>query len=185
VTEQIREIAERIKELREISGVTVESLAEQLGISADTYRQYESGASDIPVSILYEIAGKFKVELTEILTGDRPRLHTYSLVRKGSGSAAQRTPHYDYQSLAPNFVHKRMEPMLVKVEPKPGDESRSTNTHPGQEFDYVISGTLAVTIDNHELILNEGDALYFDSNHPHSMRALNDQPAQFLAIILQ
>jgi len=184
VTGEIREIAERIKELREIAGVTVESLAEQLGIDAGTYREYESGACDIPVSVLYEIAGRFSVELTEILTGEKPRLHTYSLVRRGSGVEIQRSHHYDYQSLAPNFVHKRMEPMLVTVEPKPGDSSRETNSHPGQEFDYVISGSLAVTIDDHELILSEGDALYFDSNHPHSMRALNDRPAQFLAIIL-
>lgn len=182
MTGEIREIAERIKELREIAGVTVESLAEQLGVSAETYRQYESGGCDIPVSVLYEIAGRFNVELTEILTGEPPRLHTYSLVRKGTGVKVRRSHHYDYQSLAPNFVHKRMEPLLVTVEPD--DNDRETNSHPGQEFDYVLSGKLAVTIDNHELVLDEGDALYFDSNHPHSMRALDGKPAQFLAIIL-
>ena len=182
VTGEIREIAERIKELREVSDLTVESLAKELGINADTYRQYESGAVDIPVSLLYEIASKFHVELAELLTGEKPRLHTYSLVRKGKGVDIKRSHHYDYQSLAPNFVHKRMEPMLVTVEPK--REPGETNSHPGQEFDYVLTGTLAVTIDDHELILNEGDALFYDSNHPHSMRALNDQPAQFLAIIL-
>jgi len=183
MTGQIKDIAERIKELREISGVTVESLAQELGISAETYREYESGNYDIPVSLLYEIAGKFNVELTEILTGEHPRLHTYSVVRKGMGVAINRSHHYDYQSLAPNFVHKRMEPLLVTVEPRKSD-SEEKNSHPGQEFDYVIKGRLAVTVDDHELILSEGDALYFDSNHPHSMRALDDQPAQFLAIIL-
>lgn len=184
MTGEIREIAERIKELREIAGLTVKSLSEDLGIDADIYKQYESGESDIPVSLLYEIAGKFNVELTEILTGEKPRLHTYSLVRKGTGVAVKRTRHYDYQSLAHNFVHKRMEPLFVTVEPKPADYQEETNSHPGQEFDYVLKGRMAVTIDDHELILSEGDALYFDSNHPHSMRALNDQQAQFLAIIL-
>ncbi len=182
MTGEIKEIAERIKELREVSDLTVESLAKELGISADIYRQYESGAVDIPVSLLYEIASKFKVELSELLTGEPPRLHTYSLVRKGKGVDIKRSHHYDYQSLAPNFVHKRMEPLLVTVQPKEANEE--TNSHPGQEFDYVISGTLAVRIDDHDLVLNEGDALFFDSNHPHSMRAMNDQPAQFLAIIL-
>ena len=184
MTGEIREIAERIKELREVSDLTVESLAKELGISPETYRQYESGACDIPVSVLYEIAGRFKVELAELLTGEHPRLRTYSLVRKGKGVDIKRSHAYDYQSLAYNFVHKLMEPLLVTVRPKPADETTETNTHPGQEFDYVTSGTLAVTIDDHELILSEGDALYFDSTHPHSMRAMNDQPAQFLAIIL-
>lgn len=182
MTGEIREIAERLKELREVSDITVESLAKELAIDADTYRQYESGAVDIPVSVLYEIANKFKVELAELLTGEHPRLSTYSLVRKGKGVEIKRGHDYDYQSLAPNFVHKRMEPMLVKVEPR--DTQAETHSHPGQEFDYVTSGSLAITIDDHELIVSEGDALFFDSNHPHSMRALYDQPAQFLAIIL-
>lgn len=182
MTGEIREIAERIKELREVSDLTVESLAKELGISADVYRQYESGAVDIPVSLLYEIASKFKVELSELLTGEPPRLHTYSLVRKGKGVEIKRGHDYDYQSLAPNFVHKRMEPMLVTVEPR--DTDAEMHSHPGQEFDYIISGSLAITIDDHELTMSEGDSLYFDSNHPHSMRAMNDQPAQFLAIIL-
>jgi len=185
MSDQIRQIAERMKELREVSGVTVESLAKHLGISAETYREYESGDTDMPVSLLYEVAGKFNVELTELLTGERPRLHTYSLTRRSKGVAVNRGDHYDYQSLAFNFVHKHMEPLLVTVEPpKPSDPPIETNSHPGQEFDYVLDGSLAVTIDGHELVMSEGDALFFDSHHPHSMRALNDKPAQFLAVIL-
>ncbi len=182
MTGEIREIAARIKELREIAGITPESLAEQLDISAAGYRQYESGESDIPVSILYEIANRFHVELTEILTGERPRLHTYSLVRKDRGAKMVRSSGYDYQSLAPNFIDKRMEPMLVTVQPgrPPGDK----NSHPGQEFDYVLSGKLGITIDEHELVLEAGDSVYYDSNHPHSMKALGDKPVRFLAIIL-
>lgn len=178
---QIRQIAERLKELREVSGVTVESLAKELDIAPEAYRDYESGECDIPVSLLIEVAAKFNVELTEILTGENPRLHTYSLVRKGKGVAVSRRKHYDYQSLAFNFAHKHAEPFLVTVEPKADAE---TNSHPGQEFDYVLKGTLGVTIGESELVLSEGDAIYFDSHHPHSMKALDDQPAQFLAIVL-
>ena len=183
MTEKIRQIAERIKELREVSGVTVESLAKDLEITPESYREYESGECDIPVSVLCEIAGRFKVELTELLTGEHPRLHTYSLVRKDKGVGVARRKNYDYRSLAYNFVGKRAEPFIVTVDPKPEDAHVETNSHPGQEFDYVLKGALGVTIDGSELVLNEGDALYFDSHHPHSMRALNDQPAQFLAIV--
>jgi transcriptional regulator with XRE-family HTH domain len=184
MTDQIRLIADRIKELREVSGVTVESMAKRLEISPETYRDYESGGRDFPVSLLYEIAGQFNVELAEILTGEHPRLHTYSLVRKGKGVAVKRTVHYDYQSLAPNFVHKKAEPFLVTIEPEQSERPDEINSHPGQEFDYVLSGTVAVTIGDAELVLNEGDSLYFDSHHPHRMRALNGQRAQLLAVIV-
>lgn len=186
MTEEIRQIALRIKELREISGISPESLAAELSISTEKYLKYESGNIDIPVGILYEIAGKFKVELTEILTGESPRLHRYSLVRKGKGVSVERRKQYLYQNLAFNFMHKKAEPFLVTVQPDSPEQSDAPvhfNSHPGQEFNYVLEGTLMINIDGHELILNEGDSLYFDSSCNHGMKALNNQQAKFLAII--
>ncbi len=57
MSEQLHQIGLRIKELREIAGLPVENLADEFGISPDTYRLYESGTEDIPVGILLEIAG--------------------------------------------------------------------------------------------------------------------------------
>ena len=54
----------------------------------------------------------------------------------------------------------------------------------GQEFNYILEGSLKVVIDKHELILEEGDSLYFDSGQNHAMKALNGKPAKFLAIII-
>ncbi|MGE4282652.1 MAG: helix-turn-helix domain-containing protein [Clostridia bacterium] len=181
--EQIRQIAQRIKALREIAGSSIEELAREFNISKELYEQYESGNADIPVSFLYEIANKFNVELSAILTGDGPKLHTYALVRKDKGINVERREPYKYQSLAYNFAHKKAEPFMVTVEPLPDDAPFSMNTHPGQEFNYIIEGTLKIVINNHEVILNEGDSLYFDSNNKHGMKAINDKPAKFLAII--
>ncbi|WHH60278.1 XRE family transcriptional regulator [Petroclostridium sp. X23] len=184
MSEQIRLIAQRIKELREISGCSIHELAQEFNISNELYEQYESGNTDIPVSFLYEIANKFNVELSAILTGDAPKLHTYALVRKDKGVGVERRRQYKYQSLAYNFIHKKAEPFLVTVDPSPEDAPISMNTHPGQEFNYLIEGSLKIIINNHEIILNEGDSLYFDSNYKHGMKALNGKPAKFLAIII-
>lgn len=183
MSEQIKQIAIRIKDLREISGHTIETLAKELGISKEAYQEYESGNVDIPVSFLYELANKFNVELTAILTGEGPRLHTYSLVRKGKGVSVDRRKQYKYQSLAYNFVHKKAEPFLVTVEPEPDFSTVHFNSHPGQEFNYVLEGVLKIVINNHEVILNEGDSLFFDSSYNHGMQAMENKPAKFLAII--
>ncbi len=182
--EQIKQIAMRIKELREISGISEEDMARQFNIPLELYKKYESGEADIPVSFLYQVANKFNVELTAILTGEEPRLHIYSLVRKGKGLEVERRKEYKYQSLAYNFAHKKAEPFLVTVEPKPDDQPIALNSHPGQEFNHVLEGTLKVVIHTHELILNEGDALFFDASFKHGMKALNGKTAKFLAIIL-
>lgn len=184
MSEQIKQIAERIKELREIAGISLEALAKEFHITVEEYEQYESGDVDIPVSFLYEVANKFNVELTAILTGEGPRLRIYSLVRKGKGFSVDRQKQYKYQSLAYNFSHKKAEPFLVTVEPLPEDHPIHFNTHPGQEFNYVIEGTLKIVINGHELILSEGDSLFFDSGFEHGMKAMNNQTAKFIAVIL-
>lgn len=181
--EGIKQIAARIKEMREIAGVAPDALARDLGISAEIYRQYETGSADIPVGVLYKLAHRYGVELAALLTGEEPRLHAYCLTRKGRGVSVERRSDYRYQSLAYNFVHKKAEPFLVTVEPAAGDAPINYNNHPGQEFDYVIEGDLQILLDGYEITLHEGDALYFDAGLDHAMKALNGRQARFLAVI--
>lgn len=182
MTEELQQIAARIRDLREIAGLSQETVAGELGLTLADYLRYESGQEDLPVSLLYQLAARFGVELSTLLTGEEPRLHAYCLVRKGKGVAVGRRSMYGYQNLAYNFSHKRAEPFLVTVEP--GADTVHLNSHPGQEFNYVLEGTLKLVIDGHELVLEAGDSLYFDSNLNHGMVAVGGQPARFLAIIL-
>ncbi len=85
MTEQLQLIAVRIKELREISGISAESFALELNVELDLLLGYESGKTDIPVGFLYKVAHRFKMELSALLSGDQPKLHVYSVVRKGKG----------------------------------------------------------------------------------------------------
>lgn len=184
MSDQIKQIAVRLRDLREIAGLSIETLSRELGVSPELYREYEGGNVDIPIGFLFEAAKKFNVELTAILTGEGPRLHTYCLVRKDKGMKVDRTNPYKYQSLAYNFVNKKSEPFLVTVEPDTDDTPVHFSSHPGQEFNYVLEGTLMIYIDGHQVILNEGDSLYFDSGCSHGMKALDGKKAKFLAIIL-
>ncbi len=182
--EELKQIADRIKGLREIIGVSQQTIAKELGISENMYQEYERGNTDIPVGILYKLAQRYNVELASLLTGTEPRLQTYSLTRKDHGVSVERRRDYKYQSLANNFIHKKAEPFVVMVEPEADDAPIHYNNHPGQEFDYVLEGTLKILLDGHELILNEGDSLFYDSSVNHGMKALNNKPAKFLAVIM-
>jgi len=182
--EEIRQIAARIREIREIAGLAPEDLARELGVAPELYRNYENGTEDIPVGFLYKFAQKFQLELSSLISGEEPRLHTYAVTRKGRGVSVERRKAYKYQSLAYNFVMKKAEPFLVTVEPDPEDRPVELNSHPGQEFNYLLSGTMKIMINGYEIILHPGDAIYFDSGLEHGMKALNGQPAQFLAVII-
>ena len=184
MTEQLQLIAARIKELREISGISVESFALEMKVDRELLLSYESGKTDIPVGFLYEVAHRFKMELSALLSGDQPKLHVYSVVRKGKGLNVDRRKQYNYENLAYNFIHKRVEPFLVTVAPDTDHKLPEFNSHPGQEFNYVLEGSLLVIVDGHEIQLNEGDSIYFDSSYRHAMKAMNDKQASFLAIVI-
>ena len=180
--EQIKLIAERLRGLRDVEGLSCEEIAKATSIPTEVYERYESGEVDIPMSFLYEVAEKFGVELTELLTGDAPKLKVYQLVRAGEGLDVERRAPYKYQSLAFNFQHKKSEIFTVVVPEKVGDAHVELNSHPGHEFNYVLEGTLMLTINGKELTLNEGDSLYFDASYAHGMQAVAGD-AKFLAII--
>ncbi len=182
--EQIKQIAERLKGLREVLDITAEEAALCCGIETGQYLQYESGKCDIPVSILHKLAQHFKVDLTALLTGQEPHMRQYSLTRKGQGVNVERQNAYKYQALAYNFINRKAEPFLVKVEPKPETASVSLNAHPGQEFNYILSGRLKFFIEGKEMILEEGDSIWFNSGLSHGMLALDGKECCFLAVIL-
>jgi transcriptional regulator with XRE-family HTH domain len=183
MSENIVQISDRIRELREISGLTGEDLARKLNISTETYNIYENAQAGIPISILYEIAGILGVELTELLTGSTPHLHNYCLVKKGEAPFIERYKGYKFQSLAFNFMNKKIEPLLVTIEPEE-NKKRTLVAHPGQEFNYVLEGRIKVILGGAEIIMQEGDSIYFDPTIPHGQAALDEKPGKFLTVIL-
>ena len=87
MNEQIKQIAERLKGLRDALELTEQELADVCSISKDEYLSYESGKKDIPVSILHCISQKYGVEMTSLLFGEDPHMRAYYLTRKGQGTA--------------------------------------------------------------------------------------------------
>lgn len=180
---QIKEIAQRVKELREILEISPEEAARTCQLSSNEYQKLEEGETDISVGTLHTLAKSFGVEVSTLLSGDEPRMRSYTLTRKGQGVAMERRKAYSYQALAANFINRKAEPFLVKVCPKPEDQPIDFNSHPGQEFNLILKGSMRFYLNNKEMLLHEGDSIYFDSGLPHAMRAANNAPCEFLAII--
>jgi quercetin dioxygenase-like cupin family protein len=72
----------------------------------------------------------------------------------------------------------------VEANPETENKPLPLNTHPGQEFDYVLEGRLLVSIGGHEMELGPGDSVYYDSNELHGMKALGGKRARFLAMVM-
>lgn len=183
MSDQIKQIAERLRGLRDVLELTPEEVAESCHLTVEEYLDMESGETDISVSVLQQIARKYGIALDVLMFGEEPKMNTYFLTRCGAGVSVERTKAYKYQSLASGFRGRTADPFLVTVEPKPDDTPMHFNSHEGQEFNLVIEGRMLLNLNGKELILNPGDSLYFDSSIPHGMKALDGKTVKFLAII--
>jgi len=178
------DIASRVKELRESVGKTAEETAVHLGIGLQEYLNYESGGLDVPISVLYELAGHFGVDLTDLLTGKSPNLQQYCVVRQGKGPEIERFPGYRFQSLAFDFQNRMFEPLLVTLDPAK-NRSIGLVTHGGHEFNLVLEGRVRVILGGKSVDLGTGDTIYFDPSIPHGQLALDEAPASFLTVIMR
>ncbi len=182
----LMEIAERIREMREIIGYSPAQLAQRTEISEETYRSYESGKVDLPFSFLHKCALAFGLELTELLEGHASNLSNYTVTRKGEGLVTAEEDGISIQNLAPMFQRKLGAPYWVTY--KYSEEAQHspihTVTHAGQEFDLVIKGSLKIQVGDHEEILNEGDSIFYKSSTPHGMIAVGGSDCTFLAMVM-
>ena len=183
MSEELKKISERIRELREIFDLTEEEMAAETGVTKEKYVEYETNGENIPISVLYHISQKFNVDLAEILTGEAAHLSTLQICRRGKGKTIDRYPGYMFESLAPRFTGKVMEPLLVTL--VPGEPDAALVSHNGQEFNLILEGSVAIIYDGKEYVLNAGDAVYFDPTHPHGQKAIGKDKARFLTVITE
>ncbi|MCL2442393.1 MAG: XRE family transcriptional regulator [Treponema sp.] len=181
--ENVKEIAARVRVLREIEEISIEALAKELGFDPVEYAAWESGEKDFSVGALVEIAARFRVDLSELFSGAASKLKTYCVTRSGQAPEVSRRPMYSYWNLAYNFHGKKAEPFIVEASAETENKQVNINTHPGQEFNYVLEGRLLISISGHDIELNPGDCVYYNSTEPHGMKALGGKAARFLAIV--
>jgi len=179
---QIKQIAQRLRGLREAINLTSSEAAFKCGISQEEYENFESGSSDIPMSFICEFADVFGVETTSLISGEEPHATGFFITRKGTGIGIERNKAYKYRSLAHGFKNTKAAPFEVTVEPS--NRPITLNTHPGQEFNMILEGSMQLQISGNDLILHEGDCIYFDASRPHGMKALHGEKVRLLAIII-
>ncbi len=183
---KIQLMGKRIRELREIEGLSIEEMAELTDVSAEHYLACEAGEADLTFAFIYRCALALNVNATEIIEGTTPRLDLYTVTRRGEGQQINKAHGMTYFSLAGPFKNRIAEPLLVcaAYDPEAQYEAMELTTHKGQECDIVISGQLKVQVGEHEEILGPGDSIYFNSEHPHGERAVNGEDCYFYAIVL-
>ena len=184
---KIKEMSARIKELREIEGISEQKMAERTGVTVEEYIKCENGGKDLNFAFIYRCASALGVNVTDIIEGYSPNLKSYTVTRAGAGQQIANAHGMTYYNLAYAFKNRIAEPLYVRSrydETAQGKDIELT-THEGQECDIVIEGNLLVQIGDHKEVLGPGDSIYYNSDTPHGMIAVNGKDCVFYAIVLR
>ena len=183
---KIKEMATRIRELRNIVGLSVEEMAEKTDVTKEQYIQCEAGLSDLNFAFIYRCANALKVDVTDIIEGHSPKLKSYTITRAGNGQNVGNAHGMTYYNLASSFKSRIAEPLYVvsKYSDDEQDKPMELTTHEGQECDIIVDGNLLVQVGNHKEILGPGDSIYYNSDAPHGLRAVGGKDCVFYAIVL-
>ncbi len=183
---KIKEMAARIRELREIEGYTAAEMAAKTGVSESEYLACENGESDLNFAFIYRCALAFNVDVSSIIEGNTPKLTNYVYTKAGKGQKIEKAHGMTYFNLAAKFKNKIAEPLFVEATYSEENQNKDIEltSHDGQELDIVVEGKLKVQVGEHSEILGPGDSIYYDSLTPHGMIAVDGKDCTFYAIVL-
>ena len=183
---KMREMAGRIRALRELEGLSADEMAQKTDVTVAEYEKCESGKGDLTFAFIYRCALALGVNVTDIIEGHSPTLSSYTLTRAGKGQKISQAHGMEYFNLAYAFQNRIAEPLYVHsmFDEEAQHRDIELTTHAGQECDLVIDGNLMVQVGEHREILGPGDSIYFDSDTPHGMIAVNGKDCTFYAIVL-
>ncbi len=183
---KIKEMASRIRELREIQGLSPEEMAVATGVTLEEYALCESGERDLNFAFIYRCATALRVNVTDIIEGVSPTLKSFTVTRSGLGQKIGQAHGMTYYNLAYAFQNRIAEPLYVRIsyDSSINESEIELTSHDGQECDIIVEGHLLVQIGDHREILGPGDSIYYDSNTPHGMIATNGADCVFYAIVL-
>lgn len=180
-------IGAKIKKLRLANKLTLQTVAKEVGFSPALISQIENNNVSPPIATLSRIAKFFDVKIGSFFTEEEEECR-YEIVHANERKSVPKvitrigTTHgYSYESLSFRKQNKKMEPFILTVTEKAQEES--TYSHDGEEFLYILKGTVELILNDDRVELNEGDSVYFDSSIKHRLLSKYGTEVKILTVI--
>ena len=169
-------VGKKIKKARLEKKISFDQLANETGFSIDYIKAIEAGKKTPPVGTLLQIARALEIDSGMLLREEESKL------KKRIKAYTKRTDNYAYQTLTPGAENKHLKAFQVTVEPLQ-DHKGVGYQHEGEEFVYVLSGTVEIVVGEHVNRLGDGDSLHFNSGIRHQLRNVGEKSAELLVVI--
>lgn len=165
-----------LRKLRGRHGWTLKQMSENSGIPLSTLSKVEHDRLTLTYDKLLQVSQRLGIPISELFAEDGQDSAPTVTARRSIGDVADalhvETPNYDYFFLCTELRHKRMIPVITKIRAKTSEEFGELVHHPGEEFIYVLRGSVVVNTEFYDpVVLREGQSIYIDSNMGHAYLA--------------
>lgn len=184
--DQSMPVGQKVKSIREQKGLSLEDLSQRTGLEVERLRRIEDEPASPPLGVLIKLGKGLDMSFGTLISSGEER--AYTVVRKKDRKAMSRYASqrgtsygYSYEALAPEMTNRSMEPFIVTLQQT--EEDVPLSSHDGQEFIFVLKGTMEAIVGESREVLEPGDCIYYQSSEPHLVRPADQGPTVILAVI--
>ena len=175
-TARLTPVGKKIKKARTDKKITYDTLANETGFSIDFLKKVEAGKITPPVGSLLQISRALEIDSGDLLKDEEDRM------QDRIKAYTKRTASYAYTTLTPGAENKHLKAFRVKIDAMKDHEGVSYN-HEGEEFIYVLDGTIEVVVGEHVNKVETGESLHFNSGIQHLLRNIGETDAELIVVI--
>lgn len=178
-------VGERIQKLREVQGLSRERVSQLAGVPVNSLEDYETGRAVPSIGVVIKLSRVLGSKVEGVLHGGGVVSEAITICKSGeslSGEQGNTDQGYGYSSLTrPGTGGHIMQPFLLRFDPK--TPAGKPITHEGQEFVFILDGTIELIYDGKPHTLEKGDSAYIDASKPHTFHGVGTTVAQMIAVV--
>lgn len=181
-------VGERIKSIRNSREMSIDDVSALSGLKSKDIEKIENGNCVPSITPLIKISRAMGTRM-ETFLDDHKEVGPI-VVKSGDNNKAIRfnkkentgNNNLNFFSLAHNKAGRNMEPFMINVDPSSQKENK-LSSHEGEEFIFVIKGSIIINYGKETYSLNQGDSIYYDSIVDHQLNTAGNESATILSVI--
>lgn len=167
------EVGTRIKLLRTNQKRTLQEVADSCGLSKSMISKIENNKTIPSVATLVKIAATLGSSISGLLEQEGWSKTIVTSQKTAIEKLVKTEKGYMIFPYASDYHDKKMQPFLFLA--RKGEVIPHQLSHEGEEFVFVIEGSMKMQVGDTEYILNSGDSLYFNALHKHGIIPITDE----------
>jgi len=167
------EVGDRIRVIRMSQKRTLQEVADACGLSKSMISKIENNRTIPSVATLVKIAQTLGTNISNLLEQNAGSKAILTTQKQAEDKLVSTEKGYLIFPYASEFHEKKMQPFLFVA--RKGEVIPHLLSHEGEEFIFIVEGTLKMQVGETEYLMNKGDSLYFNSLQKHGIMPVTDE----------